>query len=50
MLKLSAILRTILSSVTLSLLLAVGSGCKDSPIPGSGLAAERAFRHAPSGI
>lgn len=30
MLKLSTILRTILSSVTLSLLLAVGSGCKDS--------------------
>ncbi len=30
MLKLSAIRRTILSSVTLSLLLAVGSGCKDS--------------------
>lgn len=30
MLKLSSILRTLLSSVTLSLLLAAGTGCKDS--------------------
>ena len=41
MLKLSTIFRSILSSVMLSLLLA---------IPGGRLAAKRAFRHAPSGI
>lgn len=40
MLKLSSILRTLLSSVTLSLLLAAGTGCQGFlPIPGGGLAA-----------